>query len=193
MTLATILTVVATLALLGWLIYTYNGFVRLQQRAAGAFADIDAQLKRRHDLVPALVETVKGYAGHEQQTLDEVVRRRSEARAMEGGNEPEAGRQQVENFLARALRGVFALAEAYPDLKASDRFAGLQGELSAIENDLQHARRYYNAVVRDYNTSLASFPALLVAAPFGFRARPFFELDSPLERNAVAVDLDGES
>jgi LemA protein len=194
MTMSTVLPLVLAAALaLGWLVYTYNGFVKLQQRAAGAFADIDAQLKRRHDLVPALVETVKGYAGHEKQTLEEVVRRRSEATAMEGSGEADGGRQRAENFLARALRGVFVLAEAYPELKASDRFAGLQSELSAIESDLQHARRYYNAVVRDYNTSLASFPALLVATPFGFRPRPFFELDSPLERDAIAVDLDGES
>jgi LemA protein len=176
-----------------WAVITYNGFVQLQQRSAQAFSDIDAQLKRRHDLVPALVETVKGYAGHERGTLQEVVQRRSEASAMEGGMTPSAGRAQVENFLARALRGVFALAEAYPDLKASDRFAHLQQELAQIEDDLQNARRYYNAVVRDYNTALARFPAMLVAGPLGFRRRDFFELDSPLERAAVAVDIDGDS
>jgi len=185
--------VLVVAALLAWLILTYNGFVRLQQRSEQAFSDIDAQLKRRHDLVPALVETVKGYAGHEQETLEEVVRRRGEATAVGGGATPSAGLVQAENFLAQALRGVFALAEAYPDLKASDRFAGLQQELANIENDLQHARRYYNAVVRDYNTALARFPALLVAAPLGFSRRDFFELDSPLERAAVAVDLERES
>lgn len=178
---------VATLAV--WTIVTYNGFVQLQQRAGQAFSDIDAQLKRRHDLVPALVETVKGYAGHERDTLEEVVRRRSEATTLEGGEAPRSGRQQAENFLAQALRGIFVLAEAYPDLKASDRFAGLQEELADIEDDLQNARRYYNAVVRDFNTALARFPALLVARLFGFARREFFELDSPLERHAVRVEV----
>ncbi len=172
-----------------WAIFTYNGFVRLQLRAEQAFSDIAAQLKRRHDLVPALVETVKGYAGHERTTLEEVVKRRTEATSMEGGGAPSSGRVQAENFLAQALRGVFALAEAYPDLKASERFAGLQTELAAIEDDLQNARRYYNAVVRDFNTVLARFPALIVAAPFGFRRREFFELDSPMERAASTIDL----
>lgn len=184
--------IVSSIAVLVWLVYTYNGFVKLRQRTEQAFADIDAQLKRRHDLVPALVETVKGYAGHERNTLEEVVRRRGEATRMEGGAAPVSGRLQAENFLAAALRDVFALAEAYPDLKASDRFAGLQTELAAIEDDLQNARRYYNAVVRDFNTSLSSFPALLVAGPMGFRARPFFAVDDPLERVVVKVDLDAE-
>jgi LemA protein len=183
---------VIVVAVVLWLALTYNSFVRLQQRAEQAFADIDAQLKRRHDLVPALVETVRGYAGHEKSTLEEVVRRRSTATAMEGGVAPASGQLQAENFLARALRGVFALAEAYPDLKASERFAGLQSELAAIEDDLQNARRYYNAVVRDFNTALARFPALLVAAPLGFERREFFALDSPLERVAARIDLDQE-
>ncbi len=172
-----------------WVIWLYNRFVGLQQRSEQAFSDIDAQLKRRHDLVPALVETVKGYAGHEKNTLEEVVRRRGEATSMEGGTAPSGGQVRAENFLAQALRGVFALAEAYPDLKASERFAGLQSELAVIEDDLQNARRYYNAVVRDLNTTIAAFPNLLVARVFGFDRRDFFELDSPLERDAAKVDL----
>ncbi len=176
---------------IGWVVWVYNGFVKLQQRGLQAFADIDAQLKRRHDLVPALVETVKGYAGHEKGTLEDVVRLRGEASTMEGTSGPTAGRMRTENFLARALRGIFVLAEDYPDLKASERFAGLQSELAEIEDDVQHARRYYNAVVRDFNTALAAFPNLLVARAFGFRPRAFFELDSPLERQAVQVDMDG--
>jgi LemA protein len=183
----------AAVVVLAWGIWAYNRFVTLQQRAAQAFSDIDAQLKRRHDLVPALVETVKGYAGHEKGTLEEVVRRRSEASSMEGASAPSQGLIQAENFLARALRGIFVLAEDYPDLKASDRFAGLQRELAEIEDDLQHARRYYNAVVRDLNTALAAFPNLLVARSFGFEAREFFELDDPLERNAVRVELGGST
>ncbi len=177
------------IAVVAWTIWAYNRFVQLQQRSEQAFADIDAQLKRRHDLVPALVETVRGYAGHEKNTLEEVVRRRGEAAAMEGAPRPLSGQVRAENFLAQALRGVFALAEAYPDLKASDRFAGLQSELAEIENDLQHARRYYNAVVRDLNASIAAFPNLLVARTFGFGRRDFFELDSPLERGVAQVDL----
>ena len=185
----------ATLVAIGvvlavWMVLLYNGLVKLQQRAHQAFSDIDAQLKRRHDLIPALVETVKGYAGHEKSTLEEVVRRRSAATAMAGAGSPGSGLVQAENFLTQALRGVFALAEAYPDLKASDRFAGLQVELAQIEDDLQHARRYYNAVVRDLNTAVSRFPDLLVARLFGFVRRDFFELDSPLERAASTIDLD---
>ena len=172
-----------------WVVVVYNGFVKLQQRSHQAFADIDAQLKRRHDLVPALVETVKGYAGHEKKTLQEVVARRTAAAALEGGTDPGTDRLHVENVLAQAMRGVFALAEAYPDLKANERFAGLQDELAEIENGLQHARRYYNAVVRDLNTALARFPALIVARGLGFSRRDFFEVDSPLERAAAAVEL----
>jgi len=174
---------------IGWVIVVYNGLIKLQQRSHQAFSDIDAQLKRRHDLVPALVETVKGYAAHEKRTLEEVVARRSAASALEGTADITAGRVVAENFLAQALRGVFALAEDYPDLKASDRFARLQDELATIEEDLQHARRYYNAVVRDLNTAAARFPALIVARTFGFERRDFFELESPLERAPVAVDL----
>ncbi len=176
---------------IGWVVVVYNGFIRLRQRSHQAFSDIDAQLKRRHDLVPALVETVKGYAGHEKRTLEEVVARRTAASALEGTADITAGRVDAENFLAQALRGVFALAEDFPDLKASDRFAGLQDELATIEDDLQSARRYYNAVVRDLNTALARFPALIVARTFGFESRDFFELESPLERAPARVDLAG--
>lgn len=184
---------VGLIVVVAWVAYTYNRFVRLRQRAEQAFADIDAQLKRRHDLVPALVETVKGYAGHEKSTLEEVVRRRGEAARLGGGATPAGGQLRAENFLVAALRDVFALAEAYPELEASDRFAGLQVELATIEDDLQHARRYYNAVVRDFNTVLSSFPALLVAGPLGFRQREFFAVDDPLERVVVRVDLDDDS
>jgi len=182
---------VLAVAVVAWVIWVYNRLVTLQQRSEQSFSDIDAQLKRRHDLVPALVETVRGYAGHERNTLQQVVRTRSAATAMEGGGQATSGRVQAENSLAQALRGIFALAEAYPDLKASDRFAGLQTELAQIEDDLQHARRYYNAVVRDLNTATAAFPNLLVARVFGFDKREFFELDSPLERKAIPVALDG--
>lgn len=187
---AAFVAIAVAVAVAVWTVLLYNGLVKLQQRAHQAFSDIDAQLKRRHDLIPALVATVKGYAGHEKNTLEEVVRRRSAATAMAGSGSPGSGLIQAENLFAQALRGVFALAEEYPDLKANDRFAGLQLELVQIEDDLQHARRYYNAVVRDLNTAVTRFPDLLVARMFGFERRDFFELDSPLERTASTIDLD---
>lgn len=176
-------------AVVGWGVLIYNRLVDLDQRAREAFSDIDAQLKRRRDLVPALVETVKGYARHEQETLERVVTRRGEASkaAADAESDVEA-RWRQENGLVQALRGLFALAEDYPELRASERFGELQQQLAEVENHLQHARRYYNAVVRDLNTRIASLPDLVVAAAVGFRARPFFELESPLERHAVEVD-----
>jgi len=182
--------IVVALAVAIWVAVTYNTFIRLQQRSHQAFSDIDAQLKRRHDLVPALVETVKGYAGHERYTLEEVVKRRGAATVLQGNEWDAGGRSSRENLLARAMRDVFALAEDYPELKASQRFGRLQEDLSEIEDNLQNARRYYNAVVRDLNTALAKFPNLLVARFFAFRRRDFFELDSPLERQVVAIDVD---
>ncbi len=180
----------AAAALIGWAVIAYNRFVGLRQRAEGAWADIDAQLKRRHDLVPALVETVKGYAAHERQTLQEVVERRSGARQSPSGVLPDAARVGSENLLSHSLKHLFALAEAYPDLRASDRFRGLQEQLIAIEDQLQLARRYFNAVVRDWNTAVQRFPDVVVARVSGFAVRDFFELDSVLERDVVAIDLD---
>jgi len=181
---------IAAIIIVAWVIWIFNRLVRLQQRARQAFSDIDAQLKRRHDLVPALVETVKGYAAHERTTLEEVTSRRAVASdAASDEAEPEA-RLGSENMLAGALRKLFALAESYPELKASQRFGMLQAQLAEIEDHLQHARRYYNAVVRDMNTAIATFPDMLVARPFGFQALPFFELDSPLERGAAEVRFD---
>ncbi len=181
---------IAAVVIVAWVIWIYNRLVRLQQRGRQAFSDIDAQLKRRHDLVPALVETVKGYAAHERTTLEEVTARRavaSEAASEEA--EPEA-RLGSENMLTGALRKLFALAESYPELQASERFGLLQTQLAEIEEHLQHARRYYNAVVRDLNTAIATFPDMIVARPFGFQSLPFFELDSPLERVAAKVRFD---
>lgn len=176
---------------IGWAIWRYNVMVALDQRAQGAWADIDAQLKRRHDLVPALVETVKGYASHERQTLREVVERRSRAAGHEGSERPDREIQRTENLLSGALRQLFALAEAYPQLRASERFGQLQDQLVEIEEALQNARRYYNAVVRDLNTQVQRFPDLVVARATGFGQREFFELDSPLEREPVPVKIDG--
>lgn len=176
------------LAVLFWLAFIFNHLVALRNGAKGAWSDIDVQLKRRHDLIGNLVETVKGYAQHERGTLEEVARARTVAEsARDAGRPAEAG--AAENALAGHVRGLFALAEAYPDLKASDRFLDLQRALTTVENDLQNARRYYNAVARDLNTKIQSFPDLLVARPLGFREREFFGLDDPSEAAAPRVEL----
>jgi LemA protein len=159
-------------ALLVWVIVIYNGLVALRQRVSQAFADIDVQLKQRHDLIPNLVETVKGYATHERGTLEEVVKARNVAMAANGPAQQAA----AENMLSGALRQLFALSEAYPDLKANQNFQQLQAELSDIENKLAAARRFFNNAVQEYNTGIEQFPAALLAGPFGFRPREFFDV-----------------
>ncbi len=161
----------------------YNKLVSLRQRSEEAWSDIDVQLKRRGDLVPNLVETVKGYAAHEKGTLDAVVRARGAALSAQT---PEA-RAQAENALTGALRQLFALAEAYPDLKANQNFGQLQTSLGEIENTIQDSRRYYNAVVRDLNTAIDTVPTNFIASLGGFAKRQYFELDSPQERQAPRV------
>lgn len=180
--------IVAILAIpLVYVVWTYNRLVSLSKRADGAWSDIDVQLKRRWDLVPALVATVKGYAGHESNTLERVVEARS--RATSHAAEPPAARGESEQSLASAVRGIFALAEAYPDLKASTNFLELQKSLTEIEDNVQYARRYYNAVIRDLNTLVESFPPMLVAGPAGFTPRGYFQLESEAERAAPQVKL----
>ncbi len=164
----------------------YNALVGLRNRAAGAWADIAVQLKRRHDLVGNLVETVKGYATHERQTLEQVIDARNRAAGTTGSGGPrEAG--PAENALSTTLRSLFALAEAYPDLKANQNFQDLQRALESLETDIQNARRYYNAVVRDYNTKIQSVPSVFIARPFGFAERDFFELTDPAEAQVPQV------
>ena len=155
-----------------WAISIYNGLVALRQRADQSFADIDVQLKQRHDLIPNLVETVKGYAAHERGTLEAVVQARNTAVAAPGVEQKVA----AENMLTGALGKLFALAEAYPDLKANTNFLQLQSDLSDIENKLAAARRFFNNAVQEYNTGIQQFPAALFAASFGFRERTFFDL-----------------
>ena len=152
----------------------YNGLVRLNVQTDNAWADIDVQLKRRHDLIPNVVETVKGYASHERQTLEAVINARNRAVSVQGGGPVERG--QAEGALTGALRGLFALAESYPQLRAAENFGQLQSTLAQIEEALQNARRYYNAVVRDLNTRIQQFPSNIVAGLFGFRNREFFEI-----------------
>src|SRR5690348_8202912 len=150
----------------------YNRLVTLSQRVNQAFADIDVQLRQRHDLIPNLVETVKGYAGHERGTLDEVVKARNAAMTAQGPAQQAA----AENMLTGALRQLFAVAEAYPDLKASANFQQLQAELSDLENKIAAARRFFNNAVQEYNSGIQRFPAALFASTFGFAPRNFFDL-----------------
>jgi LemA protein len=182
-TLVVVLAVIALLAV--FLVSTYNRLVTLRQRVREAWSDIDVQLKRRHDLIPNLIETVKGYAGHERQTLESVVQAR--AGAVQAAGAPPEQRAQAENMLTAALRQLFALAEAYPQLRAVESFRQLQEELTATEDKISFARRFYNGNVRDYNTSLMTFPTTLLAGPFGFTAEQYFEISDPAERAVPQV------
>jgi LemA protein len=173
---------IVVLAILLYIVWTYNRLVSLSKRADGAWSDIDVQLKRRWDLVPALVETVKGYTQHESSTLEQVVAARGQA--VQSGSI--AARGASEQDLSTAVGRLFAVAEAYPDLKASQNFQGLHQALVEIENHVQYARRYYNAVVRDWNTLVGSIPSLWVAAAAGYGERPYFQLDEG-ERTAPRV------
>ena len=179
-------TVIIVLLLLAIAVgFIYNRLVRLRNQADGAWADIDVQLKRRYDLIPNLVETVKGYASHEKDTLEAVINARNRAMSASGPAE----QAQAENLLTGALKSLFALAEAYPELRAVEGFTKLQGSLEAIERDIQNARRYYNAVVRDLNTSVEQFPSNLVANAFRFHKREYFELTDEAEREAPQVQF----
>ena len=155
-----------------WAISVYNSLVAMRQRTNQAFADIDVQLKQRHDLIPNLVETVKGYAAHERGTLEAVIQARNAAMAAPGVEQKVA----AENMLTGALRQMFALAESYPDLKANQNFQQLQAEITDIENKLAASRRFFNSAVQEYNTGIQQFPAALFAGIFGFSQRPFFDL-----------------
>src|ERR1700694_5632129 len=152
----------------------YNRLVALSQRVGQAFADIDVQLKQRHDLIPNLVETVKGYAAHERGTLDAVVKARQQAVAAQSQGPP--AQAQAENMLSGALRQLFALSEAYPDLKANQNFQQLQAELTDIENKIAAARRFFNSAVQEYNTGIQQFPAALFAGMLGFTQKEFFDV-----------------
>jgi LemA protein len=165
----------------------YNGLVRLKVQCDNAWADIDVQLKRRYDLVPNLVETVKGYAAHEKTTLEGVVAARNQAMTAEGP----AAKAQAEGMLTAALRQVFALAEAYPQLRAVESFNQLQQTLNSLEDNIQNARRYYNAVVRDFNTKIQQFPTNIMAGAFNFKPREFFEISAPAEREVPKVSFGG--
>lgn len=173
------------LVLIGlWLIVAYNGLVALRQRTNQAFADIDVQLKQRHDLIPNLIETVKGYAAHEKSTLDAVIQARNSALHAGGGSAQQA---QAEGMLSGALGRLIALGEAYPDLKANTNFQQLQAELSSIENKLAAARRFFNNAVSEYNASIQAFPAALFARSMGFSEREFFDVGAETRQQLDAA------
>jgi LemA protein len=166
---------------------TYNGLVRLRQQVRESWSGIDTELKRRYNLIPNLVETVKGYASHEQETLDRVVSAR--ARAVESTGTPET-QAQDENVLVGALRQLFAVVENYPDLKANQNFLQLQGQLTATEDRIQASRRFYNANVRELNTRTEVFPSNVIASMFGFQKEQFFEIEEAA-REVPKVDFSG--
>ena len=177
--------VLALVVLVGLLlVLTYNGLVRLRNRIEGAWAQIDVQLRRRYDLIPNLVETVKGYATHERETLEAVIAARNAAQQAHGVAE----QAQAENVVTGALRQLFAVSEAYPDLKANEVFLNLQEELSGTEGRIAYARQYYNDAVQRYNTKIQSFPSMVVAGPLGFTEREYFEADEG-SRGPVQVDF----
>ena len=165
-----------------WLIYVFNRLISLKNRTQEAFSDIDVKLKRRHDLIPNLIETVKGYAKHERELFEKVTAARANAISAQGV----AAKSQAENMLSQTLKSIFAVAENYPDLKASQNFLQLQDELSDTENKIQAARRFYNGNVRDFNISVEVFPSNLVASLLGFKKFEFFEADGE-ERENVKV------
>jgi LemA protein len=170
--------------LVGFFVLTYNRLVRLRNRTEAAWSQIDVQLERRHDLIPNLVETVKGYAAHERETLEAVVRARQQAVDATGVED----KAQAENILTGALRQLFAVAEAYPDLKANENFLALQEELTGTESRIAFARQFYNEQVLAYDNSLEVFPSNLVAGMFNFQPRPYFEAEEA-SRTPVRVDF----
>lgn len=178
-----ILVIVAIIVI--WAIALYNGLIARRNRVDESWADIDVQLKRRYDLIPNFVEAVKGYMQHERQTLENVTKAR--VAAMSAQNVQEHAKS--ENMLTEALKSVFAVAEQYPDLKASQNFLRLQDELSDTENKIQAARRFYNGNVRDYNTAIQQFPNTFISGAFGFSARQFFELNEEAAKEPVKVSF----
>ena len=185
--------IVVALAL--YVAYAYNNFIKLIQRSQEAWADIDVQLKRRYDLIPNLIETVKGYAAHERETLDAVTEARANATsthidASQVTPDQIAAMAGAESALSGALGRLLAVAESYPDLKANENFAKLQDELTDTENKIQAARRFFNSNVRDLNIAIQSFPSNIIAGMFSFSSREFFELEEDsVERDVVKVDF----
>jgi len=184
MTILYIILAIAALIIL-WAIVVFNGFVRLKHRVNEAWSDIDVQLKRRHNLIPNLIETVKGYAKHEKGVFEKVTEARTRAVGAKGVEE----KGKAENMLSNTLKTLFAVAENYPDLKASANFLELQRELSDTENKIQAARRFYNGNVRDINIQVERFPSRIIAGMFSFKKRDFFEIEEVEERTVPKVQF----
>lgn len=178
-----VIVLVVVAAVVIWIIAAFNGLVVLKNRAKEAWADIDVQLKRRYDLIPNLVETVKGYATHEKEVFENVTKARASAMNAQGLQ----AKADAENMLSNTLKSLFAVSESYPDLKASTNFLQLQNELTDTEDKIQAARRFYNTNVRDLNIKIESFPANMIANSFGFKAMELFETANDAERQPVAV------
>lgn len=171
-----------------WAIIAYNKFVTLRNRADEAFSDIDVQLKRRYDLIPNLIETVKGYASHEKTVFENVTKARTAAMSAETSGDPKK-MAEAENVLSGTLKTLFAVSENYPQLKASDNFVELQRELRDTEDKIQASRRFYNANVRDLNIKTQAFPSSIIARIFNFKKRDFFEIQEPAAKDPVKVSF----
>lgn len=185
MSTSTIIVLVVIVVVILWAITVYNGLVSMRQRVNEAFADIDVQLRQRHDLIPNLVETVKGYAAHERGTLDEVVKARSAAVTAQGPQQQAA----AENMLSGALRQLFALSENYPNLKANANFQQLQTELADLESKIAASRRFFNNAVQEYNAGIQRFPAALFAGSFGFAPKDYFDLGADRQAEMTAPQV----
>ena len=183
---ALIVAIAVLVLLAAWIAGIYNRLVGLRNRFKNAFAQIDVQLKRRYDLIPNVVNTVKGYAAHERETLERVTQARNAAVASHGSP---ASQAKDENVLVDSLKRLLAVVESYPDLKASEHFLKLQQELINTEDRIQRARRFYNGNVREYNNRVQVIPSALIARPFGFKEREFFEIETAVERQAPAVKM----
>ena len=181
-----ILILVAVIAVVGlWIVSAYNGFIRLRNMVEEAFSTMDVYLKKRYDLIPNLVETVKGYAAHEKTTLENVIK----ARNMAADAKTIEDKIQGENLLQGTLKSLFAVAEAYPDLKANQNFMDLQSQLQRIEDEIANSRKYYNAVVKEFNTKVESFPSNIIAGIFKFTRKTMFEVSDEAQREAVKVQF----
>lgn len=183
MTTPSIIVIAFIAVVLLWLVKVYNGLIRLRNKVKEAWSDIDVQLKRRYDLIPNLINTVKGYASHEKEVFTKVTEAR--ANAMQAGNVKD--KAKAENMLSETLKSLFAVAENYPQLRATENFSKLQDDLTDTENKIQAARRFYNGMARDFNTKIQVFPNNVITGPLGFKARDFFELGGEEEKEPVKV------
>ena len=169
--------------IIGYLVVAYNSLVSMRQRVLSAWSDIEVQLKKRYNLIPALVDTVKGYTKHESETLENVIKARNMALSAHSAGDA----SKAESMFKNALGGIFALSEAYPELKANENFKNLQNQLQALEADIESARRYYNATVRDYNAKIESFPEIYIAQKFNFEPYEYFEVDKDIEADVYKM------